>query len=291
MSNLGQEAKNRFAIIRLRTIVSTLAIIVTLVFYFLVNIGKAESFDIIEFSMVSIVQLIVYYIYFPDGDLFGQQDSIFIINRESYNDKATKINENGLMNKLREYCKYDFEVRKERYINNNLGYIGITKDEFEILKQKDEKFIKNLKSYEFKNEDKSKLIFFNKPKRKLLYKLIFKRIPIEENQPETILSATENNGSTCIKDGSNNYKKNTFISKFLKVVMIGGILAYTAYTTKNGIGFAEIAQILTYLTAIITNAVTSFNAGEKCSKVYKNQFYLELANFIDEFNEYLKKEG
>lgn len=286
-----QDSKNRFEVIRFRTFFLTVTILITLIFFFLVNIGKSEKFDFIEFALICTVQLVIYYVYFPDGDLFGQQNQVYIANKKIYNEKATQINQNGLMIKLREFCKYDFEVRKERYINNNLGYIGITKEEFEILKQKNENFIKTLKSYEFKNGEKTKIVYFDKHKRKTLYNLIFKKIPIEENCPETILSATENNGSNAIKDGTKIYKKITFISRFLKVVMIGGILAYISYTFKNGIGISEITQILTYLTAIISNAIMSFNAGEKCSRVYKNQFYVELSNFIDEFNEYSKREG
>lgn len=286
-----QESKNRFEVIRFRTFFLTVTILITLIFFFLVNIGKSEKFDFIEFALICTVQLVIYYVYFPDGDLFGQQNQVYIANKKIYNEKAAQINQNGLMSKLREFCKYDFEVRKERYINNNLGYIGITKEEFEILKQKNENFIKTLKSYEFKNDEKTKIVYFDKQKRKTLYNLIFKKIPIEENCSETILSATENNGSNAIKDGTKIYKKITFISRFLKVVMIGGILAYISYTFKDGIGISEITQILTYLTAIISNAIMSFNAGEKCSRVYKNQFYVELSNFIDEFNEYSKREG
>ncbi len=291
INNDKQEIKNRFEIIRFRTLFLTATILITLIFFFLVNIGKSEKFDVIEFILICIVQLLIYYIYFPDGDLFGQTNAVYILNKQAYNEKATLINQSGQINKLREYCVVEYEERKKRYIKNYLGYIGITEEEFEILKQKDEKFIKNLKSYEFKNGERSKLVFFNKLKRKNLYNLVYKKIPVEQNFPETIMSATENYESSCIKDGSSRYKKLTFFNKFLKVIMIGAILAYISYTFKDGIGISEITQILTYLTAIISNAIMSFNAGEKCSKVYKNQFYVELSNFIDEFNEYTKRGG
>lgn len=277
----------KYAVIRVQTLIATLSIILSLVFYFLVKVGRAEEFDWIEFAMVSIVQITIYYIYFPDGDLSGQKNPTFIANRENYNDKANKINENGQIGKLRDYCKYEYELRKERYVINVLGNIGITQEEFDVLKQKNERFIKNLKSYEFKkNGEKSKLIFFSKEKRKQLYNLIFKKLPVEQNFVETIMSATENNGTRALKDGSGKYKKFSFCKKIFQAVVIGGILSYITYTTKDGIGLAEIASIFTYLTTIVCNAVLAFNAGEKCSKVYKNQFYVNLTNFIDEFNEW-----
>lgn len=276
----------KYAVIRVQTLVATLSIILSLIFYFLVKVGKAEQFDWIEFAMICVVQITIYYIYFPDGDLSGQKNPTFIANKDNYNDKANKINENGLIGKLRDYCKYEFEQRKERYITNILGYIGITKEEFEELKQKDEKFIKNIQSYEFKIGEKSKLVFFSKEKRKQLYNVLFKKIPVEPNFVETIMSATENNGTKAVKDGSGKYKKFSFYKKIFQAVVIGGILSYITYTTKDGIGLAEIASIFTYLATIGCNAVLAFNAGEKCSKVYKNQFYVNLTNFIDEFNEW-----
>ena len=285
------DTNNKFSTIRLRTLVSTISIIITLVFYFLIQVSKSQKFDFIEFSLLCIVQLVIYYIYFPEGELYGQTNSIFISNRKIYNEKATLINQKGQINKLRDYCKYEYNLRKKRYINNILSMIGITEDEYEQLNQKDEKFIKKLKVYEFLNGDKSRLIFFNKSKRKKLYYLIFKKLPVEENSVETIMSAMENNGTKSIKDGSSNYKKLSFIKKIFQAVIIGGIFSYITYTTKNGIGVAEITSILMYLSTIIINATMAFNAGERCSKIYKNQFYVNLSNFIDEFNEYSKREG
>ena len=287
--------KDRASTIRLRTWTLTLAITVTLVFYFLVQVSTKQIINPVDFVFLCIVQIITHCLYFPDGDLYGQKNQSFIDNKTAYNDKASEINQHRRIGKLREYCKVEYEERKQRYILNECGAIDITIDELNILKQLGEKEIKHLKKYEFKymvttedgsQEEQSKLIFFSKVKRKKLYDLIFKELPVEPNHPETIMSAVENNGTKAVKDGSVAYKTHSYIRKILQAVVIGGIFAYIGYTVRDGIGIAEIVQILMYLTSLFSTAVMSFSSGETCSKVYKSHFYVDLVNFIDGFNEW-----
>lgn len=287
--------KDRASTIRLRTWTLTLAITVTLVFYFLVQVSTKQIINPVDFVFLCIVQIITHCLYFPDGDLYGQKNQSFIDNKTAYNDKASEINQHRRIAKLREYCKVEYEDRKQRYILNECGAIDITLDELNILKQLGEKEIKHLKKYEFKymvttedgsQEEQSKLIFFSKVKRKKLYDLIFKELPVEPNHPETIMSAVENNGTKAVKDGSVAYKTHSYIRKILQAVVIGGIFAYIGYTVRDGISIAEIVQILMYLTSLFSTAVMSFSSGETCSKVYKSHFYVDLVNFIDGFNEW-----
>lgn len=282
--------KSRMATIRIRTWTLTLAIIVSLVFYLLVNVTTKQAINWIDFLLLCTVQIIAHSLYFPDGDLYGQKDTAFISNKKAYNEKATDINQNKEIAQLRKYCKYEFEQRKQRYILNVLGEIGITEEEYQQLKQKTEKEIKKMNTFETKEiidgQEKGRLIIFSKHKKKLLSNLLFKPLPVEENYPETIMSAVENNGNKAIKDGSISYKAHSYIRKILMAVVIGGIFAYIGYTVKDGFGWAEIVSISMYLTTLFTTAVMSFTSGETCSKVYKSHFYLDLANFIDGFNEW-----
>lgn len=291
-SEIGNKIKTRAAFVRIRTWTLTLAIVVTLGFYILVNFTTKQQLSVIDFILLCIVQIIIHCIYFPDGELFGQKSRTFISNKQAYNDKASEINQQRRINKLREYCKIEFEERKQRYVLNECGTLDITLEELNELKQKGEKEIKNLKQHEFvyidpiTKEEKSKLVFFSRIKRKRLYKLIFKPLPIEPNHPETIMSAVENNGNKAIKDGSIGYKTFAYGRKIFQAIVIGGILAYIGYKVRDGIGIAEIMQIFMYLTTMFSTAVLAYSSGETCSKVYKSRFYVELANFIDGFNEW-----
>ena len=139
-------------------------------------------------------------------------------------------------------------------------------------------------------EEKGRLIFFSKHKRKILYNLIFKPIPVEKNYPETIMSAVENNGNKAIRDGSISYKSHSYIRKILMAVVVGGIFAYIGYTLRDGFGFTQVVQICMYITTLFTTAVMAFTSGEICSKVHKSHFYLDLANFLDSFNEWNSKQ-
>lgn len=285
--------KARLVSVRLRTWTLTLAIVVTLIFYFLVNVVTRQEINWIEFVLLCILQMVMHSMYFPDGEIFGQKDKSFIDNRKAYNDKANNINTNGEFSKLRQYCKYEYEQRKHIYITKECSFIGITENELESLKQKTEKEIKKMKVYEtseiVNGEEKSRIIFLSKTKRKHLFNLLFEPLPVEENYPETIMSAVENNGNRRIKDGSIAFKAQSYIRKILTAVVIGGIFAYIGYTMRDGFGFEQIVSIMMYLTTLFTTAVMAFTSGETCSRVYKNHFYVDLANFIDGFNEWKTK--
>lgn len=291
--NFKRATKQRVETIRLRTWTLTLAILISLALYLLVNVTTKQSINWIDFVLLCTMQIIVHSLYFPDGDLFGQKDTAFINNKSAYNEKASTINENKEIASLREYCNYEFEERKARYVANQCGLIGITLEELELLKQHDEKYILELEKFETKEigngGEKSRIIYFSKHKRKILYDLIFKPLPVEKNHPETIMSAVENNGNKAIKDGSISYKAHSYIRKILTAVVVGGIFAYIGYTLRDGFGFAQVVQICMYITTLFTTAVMAFTSGETCSKVHKSHFYLDLANFIDGFNEWNSK--
>lgn len=286
--------KQRFETVRLRTWTLTLAILISLALYIVVNVSTRQSINWVDFVLLCTMQIVVHSLYFPDGDIFGQKDTAFISNKGAYNKKANEINEKKEIANLRKYCNFEFEERKQRYIQNQCGLIGITVEELELLKQHDEKYILELQSFEtkeiVKGEEKSRLIFFSKHKRKILYDLIFKPLPVEKNYPETIMSAVENNGNKAIRDGSISYKIHSYIRKILTAVVVGGIFAYIGYTLRDGFGFAQVVQICMYITTLFTTAVMAFSSGETCSKVHKSHFYLDLANFIDGFNEWNSKQ-
>jgi hypothetical protein len=280
-------AKNRVATIRLRTWSLTLVIVIALILYLIVNVTTKQQINWIDFLFLCTVQIVAYCLYFPDGELYGQKDSAFINNKTVYNEKASEINKNKDIARLREYCKFEYQERRKRFLENALGELGITEEEFETLKQKTEKEIRHLKAFEFEDEiGNSRLIFFSKHKRKVLFNLLFKPLPVEENHPETIMSAVENNGNRAIRDNSVSYKLYSYVRKGFMAVVVGGVLAYVGYTTKDGFGWNEIVSICMYLTTLLTTAVMAFSSGEVCSKVHKSRFYLDLINFIEAFNEW-----
>lgn len=282
--------KARFGSVRARTWSITLALIVMLIFYYIMNVTTKQAMSWVDFLMLCFVQVVAHSIYFPDGEIFGMKDEAFTNNKTSYNEKAEAINTNKKHDRLRTFCDVEFEERKKRYVLNQLGYIGITFEEFKQLRQLSEKEIKALKKFEttetIDGEEHIKIIQFGRKKRKILFDLIFKPNPVEKNHPETIMSAVENDGTTAIKDTSIAFKRHNYIKKFLMAFLVGGILAYIAYTARDGFGLAEITAIIMCIGSLFVTAALAFSSGEQCTKVYKSRFYLELVNFIDEFNEW-----
>lgn len=285
-----QEVRQRANSLRFRTWFLTILIAISLVLYCLLSIIINDHIDYVALIIIGTVQIMIHCLYFPDGEEYGKKDDVFISNRKSYNLKADEINEHKRIAKLREFCKTEFEARKKRYFESKLGILGITEEEFKVLAQKSEKEIKHLESFEFVDGDKSRLMFFSRNKRKLLYDLIFKPLPIKENHAETIMSAVESNGSEAIKDGSIAYKIQSYTRRILKATVLAVFIAYVGMTLKDNLTIDTFIQMFIYFTALVTTAIFSFSSGEKCTRVYKSQFYLDLSIFIDAFNEWLSSE-
>ena len=270
--------------IRLRTLSLSIIIVIALFSYALVNITTKQSFNWVDFVFVCLIQIVSFTLYFSEGEVFGQKDKGFISNKETYNTSANDVNVNGEFSDLREYCEVEYQERKKRYIANQCGLIGITVEEFEVFNQMPEEEIKNLKKHEYNG----KIKFFTKYQRKLLYGLVFNPIPVQKNQPETIMSAIENDGTKAIHDDSILFKRHSYFKKFFVVCIIGLIFGYVGYTLRDGFDFAKFVQIFMYLTTMFTTAIMAFSNGETCQKVYKSRFYLELNNFLESFKEWKK---
>lgn len=278
-----QGFSDRASTVRARTYILTLAIVIGLIFYFLLTIIFNAQVNIVDLIFIATIQIVVHSAYFPDGELYGARNKIYINNKKIYNLKATAVNNNRKVKELREYCEYEYEERKKQYIINELGALGISDNEFAEFKKLSPEALKTIKEYEIDG----KLFYFNRSRRKRLYALIFKKLPVEKNSPETILAACENNSNHRITDGSVAYKIKSHIKKVIIAIGFGFLLAYIGFTFADGITFEKIARLVLYIVGIFTTAIMSFSRGETCSKVYKNQFYIDLSNFLDEFFEWL----
>lgn len=272
--------------IRLRTWTLSVAIIGAIILYFLVQVGFDNEVNFVDLLFLSTIQIVVHFLYFPDGDLFGQKATVYVSNKNTYNDKATEITENGRVGKLREYCVIEYNRRRQLYIATVCGHIGIEVKDYERLMQLPQEEVKHLKSV----ETAGKTIYLTKKRRKWLYDLIFEPLPVETNDPETILSATEERFGAAVNDESVHYRKKQNVKRVIQSFVVGTALAYIGYTSRDGITLAVIVKTVVNLVSVFTTAVMSFSRGETCSSVYRNRFYVKLSNFIDGFNEWRKQE-
>lgn len=282
--------KERAETIRLRTLTLTGALLVALVFYFLVSVTTGGEINWVDFIILSAITILMHYIYFPDGKLFGEKNPQFIQNRDAYNEKAGWVNDNKCIGKLREYCVVECQRRKEQYVVNELGAIGITQEEYEYFKTLSKEEILSMQKVELTTSGETRTLYFSPIKKKRLAKLLFKELPIEPNTPETIMSAVENSGYGAIKDKSIGYERRAHLKKFFMAIVIGGISAYIGFKVKDGFSLATVVSIISFLTSMFSTAVVSYTSGETTIKVYKNRFYLELSNFLDGFNEWVSEQ-
>ena len=272
--------------IRIRTWTLSVAIIGAIILYFLVQVGFDNEVNLVDLLFLSTIQVVVHFLYFPDGDLFGQKAPVYVSNKNTYNDKATEITENGRVGKLREYCVVEYNRRRQLYIATVCGHIGIEVKDYERLMQLPQEEVKHLKSV----ETAGKTIYLTKKRRKWLYDLIFEPLPVETNDPETILSATEERFGAAVNDESVHYRKKQNVRRVIQSFVVGTALSYIGYTSRDGITLAVIVKTVVNLVSVFTTAVMSFSRGETCSSVYRNRFYVKLSNFIDGFNEWRKQE-
>ena len=274
--------KDRASTVRLRTWTLTIAILIALALYFLVQVGWNDKVNVVDLIFVAAVQIMMHCMYFPDGELFGQRNPVFLANKAAYNAKATSINEGRKIGKLRAFCTWKYEQKKEEYLAAECGGIGISLDEFAAIRQMSHKEIMRLKVFEYDG----RLFHFTFRQRRHICRLIFHRCPVEPNTAETILSATDGSAFKAISDKSVSFKAREYVKKILMSIVVGSFLAYVGYTTRDGISIAVVVKIVTYIVSMFSTAVLSFSKGEQCQKVYKNQFYVDLSNFIDEFTEW-----
>lgn len=277
-----ENLKDKLSTVRVRTWSLTASIIVAIVLYMFVQVTWQTEINIIDFILLACIQVTTHIIYFPDGEISGGKDNVYIGNKTAYNTKATAINENKQVRELRDYCDYEYELRRSEYIKNECGAIGIDLTELEKLRELPITEIKKLTQIELDG----KLFFFDKHKRKRLIKLLHGTLPIERNNAETILSAIEQDYGKAIRDNSIRYKAKSHIRKIILAFGVGLFLAYIGYTSRE-FGLYEITRAFICLVSMFTNAVTSYTQGETCIKVHKNNYYLQLSNFIDGFNAWL----
>ena len=270
-------------IIRVRTITLTILVVFCLALYLLVQTYFKDEISWIDFIILTTVTIITHFAYFPDGELNGQRDERYIVNNRAYNEKAEKINAKRQIFNLNEYCKVDFDTRKKSYVETNCGYLEITPEILEYFR--DNYSVKDLKKneYLYTSAKQDKKYFLSRYKRKVLYKLLFKELPIGYNYPDTILSAKETDSSKAIEDGSKKFKYITNTTKIITALILGLVLAYIGLTKKDNFTIADLCKMIMYLTSIVSTAVFSYSSGEKSIKVFKTDFYIALSNFIERF--------
>lgn len=281
-------SKNRVrvhnTILRVPTILFTFLMVATLVIYFLVSVSFGSTLDVPNFVILATMEVVTYYLYFPDGQLKGQTSERFINNKSSYNAKASKVNQKRQIKNLQEYCIVEYRDRIKEYVETQMGYCD--------LDYADYLFLKDTLSYERFKKSKElnvneKMIYLDKSKKKRLKKVLYSKLPIDANNSRTILSAVETNSQSAIHDSSKKDKAFSQVRMALKVLSIAFFSGYMLVTAKDGFNLTTVAMFVLDLFAIMVVAITSYMQGEINQKTHKANFYMDLAIFLDNFYEWL----
>lgn len=271
---------------RIRTFILTLGLVASLIFYFLVSTVFKKTMDWIDFIMLASVQIIMHFLYYPDGELNGEKDEAYDSNKKEYNRKANLVNDKRQVKRLESFTKVDFENRKRIYIQTQLGYIGLDLNDYEYLLNHMQEIDLKAKSLQING----RLITLKKYNRGILKHLLYKKLPVEINSVNTIMSANESIAEGKIKDRSKTYTLIMHVKKIITATLVGGFLAYVGYTRKDNFGLEDFVMLMIDLTSMLATAVLSYSSGEVATKKYKCEFYVELSLFLSNFFEWLLTE-
>lgn len=283
---MNNSISSRIVIIRWRTWALTITTIILLVFYVFVTLALENTLNLVDYILTAAMQVSTHFAYFPDGERYGEQDVLYIGAKKDYNVRANAITSANSVMDLREYCEFDFEERKKRYIVAVCGEIGISYNEFLILKQKSKQELDNIE----KLEAEGNVVYFTPHRRRVLKRLVFGKTPVRPNSPDTIMSAVDRGFIKPISDESKPYKTATHGIKLFRVFIVSLALAYIGYSMRSGINAASVMKSCVFFGSMVFCAVSSFISGEKSSRVYKKRFYVELSVFIDKFSSWLSQE-
>lgn len=280
----GTKIKYKNTIIRIPTILFSVLMVGTLAIYFLVNVSFGSTLDVANFILLATMEVATFYLYYPDGQLKGQNSERYLNNKMVYNTKASKVNAKRQVKNLQAYCVVEYKERIKEHIETELGCCDLDYNDYMYLKSHiSEKELKKAKELEIEG----RMIYLDRSKKKRLIQLLFRKMPVSANNSRTILSAVETNSQAAISDKS---KKDKVLSQFrmaVKVASIAFFSGYTLITNRDGITLNTIAQLVLDLFAIFLVAITSYIQGENNQKQYKANFYMDLSIFLDNFYEWL----
>lgn len=280
----GARIKYKSTIIRIPTILFSFLMIGTLTIYFLVSVQFGSNLDWANFILLGTMEVATFYLYYPDGQLKGQISDRYINNKQAYNSKASKVNAKRQVKNLQAYCIVEYKERIKEHIETELGYCDLDYNDYVYLKSHiSEQILKRSKSIEIDG----KMVYLDKHKKKRLYALLFKKMPVNPNNSRTILSAVESNSQSAIVDGSKKDKTNAQIRMVFKVLSIALFSGYMVVNNRDGLTLTAIAQLVMDLFAIFLIAIVSYMQGENNQKTYKANFYMDLSIFLDNFYEWL----
>lgn len=280
----GARVKYKSTIIRIPTILFSFLMVGTLTIYFLVSVQFGSQLDVANFLLLGTMEVATFYLYYPDGQLKGQNSERYLNNKNVYNTKASKVNAKRQVKNLQAYCVVEYKERIKEHIETELGYCDLDYNDYLYLKQNcSEKELKKSTQIEIDG----KMVFLDKNKKKRLHRLLFERMPVNPNNSRTILSAVESNSQSAITDKSKKDKSLSQMRMVFKVLSIAMFSGYMIVNARDGLTLTAIAQLVLDLFAIFLVAITSYMQGENNQKTYKANFYMDLSIFLDNFYEWL----
>jgi len=287
--------KERGRLVSLSAWLSTTVVTIGIVAMVLLGVESKNSLDLVFFVMMLITQGIITFTWLPEGKSYGERNTLFNDTRTAYNGKVNQVFQKEISMELKEFCDYDFEVRKKNYIVRTLGKASLTLEDLERCRELPESdfydrvlFWKKFKKWEDKQFGEEE-ITYNRMQVKVLYMLIFKPLPVQPNNMETIIGGATVNDVKRISDTTSKFLNKYLGGKFGLVIAMSILTAYLGLRLAQGISLQAILQAIMLIIAAVTSLTSSFLTGERAITVNKRGYYVDASNFIDRFFEWHNK--
>jgi hypothetical protein len=260
--------KEELSTIRHRAWAFTGMLIVTIISYLIVNVFFKDALNIADVIIVLTFQIAVIAIWFPEGEAKGECTTAFISNRKNYNERAENIIVQGKIERLADYCEYEFLERCKNFKQSILSKFGLTIQNYQDVKTLTKKQIKTIRKME-------KQVFGIKP-----------------NNVRTIMCGVEIDYRGAISNGSDRAKKLAFINQFAVSLIFSTVLGYIGYSAHS-ISLEDVIRAFFYISLITYRLIAAYRHGYENITIRKNKFYVDLINFINcfwEWDKNIKKE-
>lgn len=290
-----ENVKERGRTVSLSAWLSTSIVTIGIVAMVLLGVESKDSLDLVFFVLMLVSQGIITTTWLPEGKQFGETKPLFMQTRSAYNGKVNDVISRQISMELKDYCDYDFEVRKKHYKMRMLARAALDFNDLDKVAemQENEFYDKFLFWKKFKAWDKKKVgedeISLNKLQVRVLYTLIFKPLPIQANNVETIIGGATVSEVNPVKDTTSKYINKWLGGKFGILIVMSLITAYLGLRLAQGITLQAILQAIMLIMAVVTSLTSSFLTGERAITIHKRSYYVDASNFIDRFFEWHNK--
>lgn len=266
MANLFNKIKPYLGIIV--TLFCTLAIVSFIYVQFDITI-KLDAGYIIRVLLSIALQVLLIFIWLPEGKKNGEKTESYSKNKEYINSEITLIATNRLYKQLDEFCEFATAQNVLAYIIDKCNKIHINYNRY----KEDADYAQS-----FSEKDQAKVAKIERLAQKNVK-------PINANE------ITSCSHLSAKKYDTENYEKSKELAGIIVKIIVSAVmvLCTVSFNVSQSKSFAEgFAELVFWLTAIAGTIYFSLASGYNLTAVTRNDYFKRLGDFFQRFHAWQK---